>query len=132
MAQYDGKITARGGRGADAPSATLTDPVYAEGMKLKDWVKIYGEEIVLSHFLSSRTIAIQKPMQSALKAGKSEQEACQAGAEKAKDLKAAARSGGVRKSVRKTRSEVEAEFAAKGFDVTDESVKAIIDGLFTK
>lgn len=131
MSQYDGKITARGGRGADAPCATLVDPVYTEGMKVRDWVKVYGEDIVLSHFLSSRTIAIQKPMQAALKAGKTEQEACDAGAAKARDLKAAVRSG-IRKSARKTRAEVEAEFSAKGFDVGSKEVQEVIDSLFVK
>ena len=131
MAQYDGKITAHGGRGNDAPSATLIDPVYTDGMKLKDWVKVYGEDVVLSHFLASRTIAIQKPMQAALKAGKTAEEACEAGAVKAKDLKAAVRTG-VRKSVRKTRQELEADWTAKGLDVTDPAVKAALDSLFVK
>jgi len=124
---YDGKIKASDGRGKDAKSVTLNDPCYKPNMTLADWIKVYGESIVLSHFLASRKIAIQKPMQIALKEGKEDKDVLAAGSAKAKDLTAVTRTT---KSQRKTRTEVEATFKAQGFDVNDAKVKAIIDGMF--
>jgi len=127
---YDGTITAASGRGEDAVKVTLTDPVYQEGMTLKDWVKVYGEDVVISHFLASRTIAIQKPMQAVLKSeGGTEEKALEAGAAKAKDLKASRRVG-AKKTKRRTRDEVTAEFAAQGLDVDSPDVQAVINSLF--
>lgn len=129
---YDGTITASSGRGEGATKVTLKDPCYEAGMKLKDWVKVYGEDIVLSHFLASRTIAIQKPMQSVLKSetGTVEQ-ALEAGSAKAKDLKASTRTG-ARKTARKTREEVTADFKKAGLNVDSPEVQEVIDGLFNK
>lgn len=129
---YDGTITASSGRGEDATKVTLNDPCYKKGMKLGDWVKIYGEDIILSHFLASRTIAIQKPMQSVLKSDDGTiDEAIKAGTDKAKDLKASSR-GGARKTTRKTREEVTADFAKAGLDTNSPEVQAVINGLFNK
>lgn len=129
---YDGTITASSGRGEDAVKVTLNDPCYTEGMKLRDWVKVYTEEIVLSHFLASRTIAIQKPMQAVLKSETgTEEQTLEAGSAKAKDLTASRRTG-ARKTARKTREEVTAEFAAAGLNTDSPEVQAVINGLFNK
>lgn len=127
---YDGTITASSGRGPDAVKVTLKDPKYQEGMKVKDWVKEYGEDIVLNLFLSARTIAIQKPMQAVLKSENGTVEgAIKAGEAKANDLTPSKRSG-IKKSKRKTRAEVEADFTAKGLDINDPAIQAVINGLF--
>lgn len=129
MSSYEGKITAASGRGKDAIKATLDDPCFKAGMKLADWIKKYGEDVVLSHFLSSRTIAIQKPMQAVLKAGGDIKKALEAGITKAEDLTATRRAG-ARKTKRKSREEVTADFKLAGLDVESKSVIAVIDGLF--
>lgn len=124
---YNGIIKARGGREEDAPKVELKDPKYRPGMTVGDWVKVYGEAIVLSHFLASRTIAIQKPMQAVLKDTGNVADAIKAGIAKAEDLTATTR---VSKSKRKNRSEVEADFKAAGHNINDPKVKALIDTLF--
>lgn len=121
-------ISAKSGKDTtDTLSVVITDPY--GNLSLDNYIKQFGETIILGYFQAGRTTAIQRIMRAVLKKDGVDA-AIRAGLAKCKSLDPIKRANA--KTQRQTRTAVEAMFIEEGYDVSNEKFKTIIDKLFVK
>lgn len=123
------KIQVKTGREKDATAVILDVPFLTDKMSLKDYVARYGADVIKDYAIAAIKVAVQRVVRGVLNTeGKTEKDALAAGLKMAENLTAPRKTE--RKTAKKTRAQVEAEFKVGGFDINTAAVQAIIDGLF--